>query len=42
MSMNESNPRTTTVEQDALTIVDDTYGHALGPWCAPVEFEDVI
>jgi hypothetical protein len=41
MRVNESNPRTTPVEQEVLTVVDDTYGRALGPWCAPVEFEDL-
>jgi hypothetical protein len=41
MRMNDSIPSTTTVAQDVLTVVDDTYGRALGPWCAPVEYEDL-
>jgi hypothetical protein len=39
--MSELNARTVTVEPEVLTVVDDTYGRVLGPWCAPVEFEEL-
>ena len=38
--MNES-ARSEPIEQELLTVVDDSYSRRLGPWCAPVEFEDL-
>jgi hypothetical protein len=38
--MNES-VRSEPIEQELLTVVDDSYSRRLGPWCAPVEFEDL-
>jgi hypothetical protein len=40
--MNDQDTIAGLTEREVLTVVDDTYGRALGPWCAPVEFEDRI